>query len=229
MIGYEEVSCVSLRPIIRHEGKSERCRVSGDINERTDGFFADIVPSLHGSERRVRYLVAVTVRPPVETSAPDDIDLVWREIVAEIVTSHFGCPYFARFGVEPHENAVPESVRVLFRLGAVRFHDEDACPIGIFLHASIAARSDGNEDISIRKTEEGSGNVPASSRQIVYLHRVARSQCVCIVIVSDDLVCFRYIEPCLCSCTGEKKSMGTRKTREDDFGFVRGSGSVSVR
>jgi len=89
-------------------------------------------------EIRVMDILSVTNRPAIVTAFLDDVYLIRRDIIAEVVPAHFRGPHPPIHIAPSKENGVPEPPRILPKITAVFVHRKNLCPLVIRLITNIA-------------------------------------------------------------------------------------------
>src|SRR3989338_1280255 len=136
VVSHNQVIPVILRPaLLGNESQTQGCRVSLQIH-RGRAFkrrFARIADINILVEIRVMDILSVTNRPAIVTAFLDDVYLIRRDIIAEVVPAHFRGPHPPIHIAPSKENGVPEPPRILPKITAVFVHRKNLCPLVIRL------------------------------------------------------------------------------------------------
>src|SRR5262249_952599 len=126
-------------------------------------FAAALGPGLESPA--IGQLLAVAVGPAVIGAFLEDIDLLRRGVVSEIVAAIVCGPQLARHRMPGEADGVGQTAREEGLSSAVGIESKHGSPAGIGFDAEIAARSGAGVEVAIRTPSKRACRMPAAGRQ----------------------------------------------------------------
>src|SRR3989338_217692 len=88
---------------------------------------------LHARITKIKTLIEISVMdifavadwPAIVLSLTDDIDFIRRQIIAQQIASHFGCPHLLSIRTPGKKHGVPQTSGIFFEVTAIWLHREN--------------------------------------------------------------------------------------------------------
>src|SRR4030042_676705 len=215
--------------LLREKSQAESRRMSLEIHMGRRLSRAGITAVAVPIEIAVVDVFAVTRGPAVIVSILDDVYLIRRNIIPEVVPAVFRRPDISGFRVDGHENRVPQTGGKKPWRTAVRIGHQYRRPPPIRFIADVAVRAYRYKQFVVigrRPEHYGPGEMRPPAGQVDNLSLIRRLKGTPGVIVDRHLVGFGDIK---CVIRMECQSMGTIQSGDNGYLPVGDAISVSVR
>ena len=173
-----------------------------------------------GSVLGIGFARQVALRPAVIAAILDDVDVLGRQVVAEVVAVVVAAPQFARGRIERQADGVAQSFREDPAARAVTTELADRRAQRIALLAEIAGRTDGEIQLAVRSEQDRAGGVTTGGNPRDDGHRGASTG-----IEPDHVALFGDVH----RVRSERDSEWTMQAARDRLDRIRDAVVVRVR